>query len=173
MDKQNLQTRSGRKVGYPLIVILLLMFQFEGGAQEMPPRPTAAFFIQNMAFGAFALTLSGGTATVTTQGSRFATGGVILVNQGELFFPAIFGLQGNPGTIVHVLFGPDAVLTGSNGGAMTLHLEDSFPRDPIIINVAPPGNMQILVGGTLNIGNLPANPPGHYSGSFSIMFIQE
>ncbi|MEI6682761.1 MAG: DUF4402 domain-containing protein [Bacteroidota bacterium] len=173
MAKQKARTRWGRMVGYRLVVVLLLMIQFEGVAQEMPPRPTAAFFLQNMAFGAFALTLSGGTVTVSTQGARFATGGVILVNQGELYFPAIFGLQGNPGTIVHVLFGPDAVLTGSNGGSMTLHLEDSYPRDPIIINVAPPGNMQIMVGGTLNIGNLPANPPGHYSGSFSIMFIQE
>jgi hypothetical protein len=56
---------------------------------------------------------------------------------------------------------------------MTLHLGDSTPGDPIIINAAPPDNMQIRIGGTLVVGNVQANPAGFYTGSFSLMFIQE
>ena len=111
--------------------------------------------------------------TVTPFSVRFATGGVILVNQGYPYFPAIFGLEGNPGTIIHLLSGPDVILSGSNGGTMTLHLGDFYPGDPIIINAAPPATMQILVGGTLVVGSLFDNPPGFYSGSFYLIFIQE
>jgi hypothetical protein len=33
--------------------------------------------------------------------------------------------------------------------------------------------MQVRLGGTLGVGNQSVNPPGFYSGSFSLMFIQE
>jgi hypothetical protein len=110
---------------------------------------------------------------IYTSGSRSATGDIILVNLGYLFFPAIFELEGNPGSIVHYLAGPDATLTGSNGGSLTLHVGESDPGDPIIINVAPPGQIQIRVGGTLVVGIPLDNPPGSYSGSFMVTFIQE
>ncbi|MFZ4522398.1 MAG: DUF4402 domain-containing protein [Bacteroidales bacterium] len=139
----------------------------------MPPRPISVFFNQNLSFGAFSPGVSGGGVTVTSNGVRFSTGTVILVNQGYLYFPAIFLVEGNPGTIMHVLNGPDGILTGSNGGTMTLHLGESTPGDPIIINAAPPGNMQVRIGGTLVVGNAMANPAGYYNGSFSLMFIQE
>jgi len=153
--------------------IILLFSHLCANAQEMPPRPLSLYFVQNLAFGAFSVSGSGGTVTVTSYGVRFATGGVILVNQGYLYFPATFGIEGNPGTIIHPVLGPDATLTGSNGGSLTLHLTDSYPGDPIIINVAPPGHMQVFVGGTLYVGMLGSNPPGAYSGSFSVMFVQE
>ena len=153
--------------------ILLYVMPLQASAQEMPPRPVSAFFLQNLCFGAFALSMSGGTVTVTPNGTRFATGGVILVSQGYVYFPAIFGLEGNPGTIIHPLIGPDITLSGSNGGSMVLHLGNILPGDPVIINAAPPGYLQIVVGGTLEVGNMMANPPGNYSGTFSIMFIQE
>ena len=157
-----------------LLTCFIVLMGCQGAtAQEMPPRPVSAEFIQNLGFGGFALSISGGTVSVTPTGSRFATGGVILVSLGYLYYPAIFGLEGNPGTIIHLLNGPDAILTGSNGGSMTLQLGEAYPADPIIINVAPPGNMQVLLGGTLVVGNILANPPGYYSGSFSMMFIQE
>jgi hypothetical protein len=153
--------------------IMLFCIQFNVHAQEMPPRPIAAYFVQNLGFGAFSISLTGGTVTVTPFGSRMATGGVILVNMGYPYFPAVFGLEGNAGTILHPLNGPDAILSGSNGGSITLHLGDSNPGDPVILSVAPPGQTQVSVGGTLIVGSILANPAGFYSGSFSIMFIQE
>ena len=110
---------------------------------------------------------------VLSNGARFSTGSVILVNQGYLYYPAIFLLEGNPGTIVHLLNGPDALLVGSNGGTMTLQLGEATPGDPIIVNVNPPGTMQIRIGGTLVVGNQMSNPAGFYNGPFSLMFIQE
>jgi hypothetical protein len=101
------------------------------------------------------------------------TGDIILLNLGYLYFPALFELEGLPGTIVHYLAGPDATLTGSNGGYLTLQVGESYPGDPIIINVAPPGKMQIYIGGTIIVGNTLANPPGQYSGFFDVMFLQE
>lgn len=153
--------------------LLLMAFPIRGLSQEMPPRPVALYFYQNLSFGAFSPGFSGGTVTVNSAGARFSTGTVVLVSMGYLYFPAIFLLEGNPGTIVHLLNGPDALLTGSNGGSMTLHLGDSTPGDPIIINAAPPDNMQVMLGGTLVVGNMQANPGGFYTGSFSLMFIQE
>ncbi len=142
-------------------------------SQEMPPRPVSVSLNQNLSFGAFYPGVSGGTVTITSTGVRFAIGSVILVEMGYLYFPAVFLLEGNPGTIVHLLNGPDATLTGSNGGSMTLHLGESTPGDPIIINAAPPDNMQIKLGGVLEVGNQLSNPPGYYNGVFSLMFIQE
>ena len=152
---------------------LVLISHAQVYSQEMPPRPISVFFNQNLNFGAFSPGFSGGTVTVTSNGIRFSTGSVILVNQGYMYYPAIFLLEGNPGSIVHLLNGPDATLVGSSGGSMTLHLGDATPGDPIIINVAPPGNLQIRIGGTLIVGNQQANPAGYYNGSFSVMFIQE
>jgi hypothetical protein len=139
----------------------------------MPPKPVTLSFIQNLSFGGFSIDNTGGTVTVTPSGGRFATGGVILVNMGYQYFPAIFALEGNPGTITHLLNGPDVLLTGSTGGSMTLALGTSYPGDPIIINAAPPNTMQIFLGGSLNVGNLLANPPGYYTGVFFLMIIQE
>ncbi|MEI7664097.1 MAG: DUF4402 domain-containing protein [Bacteroidota bacterium] len=153
--------------------IILIYNPLASKAQEMPPRPVTVDMLQNLSFGGIALTDLGGTVTVTPSGSRYATGGVILVSQGFIYFPAIFELEGNPGTIIHPLFGPDIILTGSNGGSMTLHIDTSVPGDPLIINAAPPGKMQVIVGGTLHVGNMLANPPGSYTGVFTMMFIQE
>jgi hypothetical protein len=153
--------------------MLFLTVRLDLCAQEMPPRPIAASFIQNLGFGAFSPGLSGGSVIITSNGVRFATGSVVLVGQGYLYFPAIFGIEGNPGTILHLLNGPDETLVGSNGGSMILHLGEATPGDPIIINVAPPGVLQIRLGGTLTVGNPLSNPAGFYSGMFSLMFIQE
>jgi hypothetical protein len=153
--------------------VLMLFLSGATVAQEMPPKPVSLFFNQNLSFGAFSPGASGGTVTVNSNGVRFSTGTVILVSQGYLYFPSIFELEGNPGTIVHLLLGPDATLVGSGGGTMNLHLGDVTPGDPIIVNVAPPGRIQIRIGGTLTVGGQAANPPGFYNGYFNIMIIQE
>lgn len=159
--------------GIVCLCFFLLFPAISAKSQEMPPRPIGLSYYQNMAFGAFSPGLAGGTVTVTSTGVRFSTGSVFLADLGFLYFPAIFELEGNPGTICHLLNGPDATLLGSNGGSLTLQLGDTTPGDPIIINAAPPARMQIRLGGTLLVGNMQANPPGFYNGYFSIMIIQE
>jgi hypothetical protein len=162
-----------RKFLFSIVTLILMMSNLCTIAQEMPPRPIGISLVQNLNFGAFYQGISGGTINLLPNGIRYATGDIILLGLGYPYFPVIFGMEGNPGTIVHFLAGPDVVLTGSNGGSLILQIGDSDPGDPIIINVAPPNTMQINVGGTLTVGNSISNPPGYYLGSFSVMFIQE
>jgi hypothetical protein len=142
-------------------------------AQEKPPRPMAIYFYQNLNFGAFAVGSSGGYVYIDPYGGRNATGDIVLFTSGYPYFPAIFEIDANPGTVVHLLLGPDAILTGSNGGTLTLHLWDYIPGDPIIIYSSPPARTQVFIGGRLTVSNLMSNPPGSYSGLFELMFVQE
>jgi hypothetical protein len=158
---------------FSLTILIVFLSTFRTSAQEMPPRPIAVYALQTLNFGAFSTGLTGGTVIITPSGSRSASGDIILVSLGYLYFPAIFELEGNPGTITHFLAGPDVILTCSNGGSLTLVIGDSDAGDPIIINTAPPGRMQIRVGGTLFVGSPLANPAGSYTGSFMVTFIQE
>jgi hypothetical protein len=157
----------------PLIVILLLALSQEMTAQEPPPRPVQVTVLQNLGFGAFAHGLFGGSVIVNTGGARSYTGDIVLLNLGFSFSAAIFKLVANPGTLISILNGPDAQLIGSNGGFMILHIGDSFPLSPFVINSVPPDFTEMNIGGTLTVGNTAANPPGNYSGTFDITFIQE
>ena len=156
-------------------VILLLMSNKTLLAQEQPPQPISIYVNPEEAlnFGAFYPAASGGTITVSTNGSRTVTGDVVPINQGFTFSAATFEVGALPGTIIHVQNGPDAVLFGSNGGTMTLHLEDSDPFSPFISNVAPPGRTQVRISGTLIVGDILTNKPGNYTGTFTITFNQE
>lgn len=142
-------------------------------AQEKPPRPIAIDLYQNMSFGAFSQGNMGGTVTLSPYGMRYTTGDIVLFTMGWPYFPAIFEIEGNPGSVVHFLPGADAILTGNNGGTLLLHLGNYIPIDPIIINTIPPARTQVFLGGTLTVSNPMANPIGSYTGMFSVMFIQE
>ncbi len=159
--------------GLSLAILICFFAAGRVTAQEMPPRPIEVDFAQNLAFGALYQGTSGGTVTVTTSGLRSATGTIILIGQGYLYNPAIFYVIGNPGTIVHILNGADAILDGDHGGTLTVQLGNTLPGTPLILQVNPPLATQIYLGGTLIVGNPLANPAGSYSGWFSLMFIQE
>jgi hypothetical protein len=92
---------------------------------------------------------------------------------GYLFSSARFEIIANPGTVISVLNGPDATLTGNPSGSMTLQIGDSDPVSPFVTTV-PYGVITYLnVGGTLIVGAPGANPPGDYSGTFDITLVQE
>ena len=69
--------------------------------------------------------------------------------------------------------GPDVLLTGSNGGSLTLHIGDTSPTSPFINTYTPPGKTQVRVGATLLVGSPLANTVGSYNGTFLITFIQQ
>jgi hypothetical protein len=142
--------------------------------QEPPPRPlSVTVTAQNLSFGAFSQGAVGGTVTIASDGSRSATGDIILLTLGYSFSTALYELVANPGTVVSLLNGPDVVLPGSNGGSITLHIGASDPVSPFVITTVPPAYTPLNVGGTLTIGNPLSNPPGDFSGMFDITFIQE
>jgi len=158
-----------------LTVIFLLAASRKAKAQEPPPRPitVTVSLVQNLSFGAFYHGNTGGTVIIYPTGSRSATGDVVLLNLGYSFATGLYDVVANPGTLVSILNGPDAILTGSGGGSLTLHIGDSDPDSPFIITTMPPAATQLRIGGTLIVGNPGANPPGNYSGTFDVTFVQE
>jgi len=161
---------------YMLPAGLILFMIFDGlplQAQEMPPRPIAVYLEQDLSFGAFYHGFTGGDVIIYPDGSRSATGDVVLVNLGFLYFEAVFRVDANPGTLVSVLFGSQSILTGSNGGFMTVEVGESYPVSPFICTAVPPDRTAVSVGGRLIVGNSLANPVGDYSGLFMVTFIQE
>jgi hypothetical protein len=156
------------------IPFIFMLFIFQGAiAQILPPRPVTVTVTQNLGFGAFAHGAVGGTVIISSVGVRSATGDVILLGLGYSYSTATYRLVGNPGTLVSILNGSDVSLPGSNGGSMTLHIGSSNPVSPFIITTIPPAFTLLNIGGTLTVGNPAANPPGNYSGTFFITFIQE
>jgi hypothetical protein len=92
------------------------------------------------------------------------------LNFGVQFGQAIFEIDAPAGTIISILNGPDATLTGSNGGTMSLHLGNSYPASPFTTTVTPPARTPVSIGGTLTVGNATVSPPGSYTGTIDITF---
>jgi hypothetical protein len=155
--------------------IALLLFSLTATAQPPPPRPIAVFAnpAQGLIFGAFFQGPSGGTVILYPDGSRASTGSIILANLGYPYSPALFQVDANVGTVVSIMNGPDATLTGSNGGSIMLHLGAASTGPSFTTTIVSPSRTQVWIGGTLTVGNPLANPSGSYSGTFSVTFIQQ
>lgn len=155
-----------------LIVIILLLLPSTSFSQEPPPRPIRiTVTAQQLTFGAFTHGAAGGTVTVNPSGLRTSTGDVVLLDLGYAYYPTVYEIIAIPGTVISILNGPDAILTGSSGGSITLTVGSSDPPSPFV--TTPPFPNLISVGGTITIGNAAANPPGNYSGTYDIIFVQE
>jgi hypothetical protein len=142
---------------------------------DLPPDPGAmsVYTVQNMSFGTFSQGLSGGTVTVSANGTRSVTGTIVPLNLGVQHFEAVFEVDSPQGSIISIINGPDATLTGSNGGTMTLKIGNSDPQSPFTIIDPQPIKTPVRIGGTLTVGNATASPPGTYSGTIYITFNQE
>jgi hypothetical protein len=162
---------SYRKFIKLIVISGLLVFILSNNvaAQEDPPRPINVTVTQNLAFGTFYHGAVGGSVSVSPAGVRSSGGDVILLMTG-LYYSAIYRITGPPGTVVSLLNGPDVLLPGSGGGSLSLHIGNSNPASPFVLT---PGPFFVNVGGTLTVGNSVANPPGSYSGTFNITFVQE
>lgn len=137
------------------------------------PGGLYVYTIQNLAFGAFYHGNTGGSVIIENDGTRTVTGDIVALNLGISYFNAIFEIEAPPGTIVSILNGPDATLTGSNGGSMILSIGTSLPAAPFSTTLLPPSRTQVNIGGTLTVGNNATSPPGTYTGTFYITFNHE
>lgn len=155
--------------------LFLLIYGLTVQAQPPPPRPINVFInpAQGLIFGAFFQGVTGGTVILFPDGSRSATGDLVLANLGVPFSPAIYEIDANAGTLISILNGPDVTLTGSNGGSIRLHIGSSSPASPFITTAIPPARTQVRIGGTLTVGSPLANPSGSYNGTYSVTFIQQ
>ncbi len=171
--------RIGMKVTDRLLTALLSAVLFSLAApvkaQEPPPRPViiTANPSQLLAFGAFSPGASGGTITVAPNGTRSSSGDIVLLSLGYVYTPAMFYVRANPGTVLSLLVSPPVTLTGSGGGTLTLQIAGSLPSSPFVTSLPWPQQTTLLVGGSLTVGNTASNPPGNYSGNFSITLIRE
>ena len=166
---------------YPLLRKLLLPFLLFSGmilltekaiAQEDPPAPIVVTVstLQHLSFGTFIQNGVLGTVTVTPQGSRIASGSIILPTFFSVVTPSLFEIAAKPGTLITINNGPDSQLTGSNGGFLTLQVGDASTGTTFITSAL---NTEVFIGGTLVVGSVLANPPGEYSGVFQVTFIQQ
>lgn len=144
-------------------------------AQEEPPVPLVITpTAQGLGFGAFTYAVTSGTVTITPASGRSSTGDLILLNLGYSFSAALYEVVGNNGAVVSILNGADATLNRSGGGGtMTLHIGDSNPTSPFVLTVPYPTPTMLYIGGTLTVGSSATNPPGDYSGTFDITYVQE
>ncbi len=159
------------------VIALLVLCAFSGVvmAQEPPPRPVTITYnsSQPLAFGAFSPGVAGGNVTVNPDGTRSSAGDIVLLSLGFAYTPAMFYVEANEGTVLSVLVDPPVTLTGSGGGSLTLQVAGSLPTSPFVTTLPWPEQTTVLVGGILTVGNIIANPPGNYTGNFSITLVQE
>jgi hypothetical protein len=157
-----------------LPVLLWFLGSREASAQEPPPRPIRInATAQGLSFGAFYHGATGGTITITPASARSSTGDVVLLGLGFPFSAALFEVHAHRGTVISILNGPDAVLTGIPSGTMSLHIGSSNPASPFVSNVNFNVAIPLYIGGILTVGNSAANPPGSYTGTFDITLVRE
>jgi hypothetical protein len=162
----------GLRLTTPLALLISLFASIRVYGQEPPPRPITVTASTSLSFGSFSQGASGGTVTVPANGVRIASGDVILLNMTPSYSAAVFEVVGNPGTMVSILSWPAGVLSGTPSGSMTLQINTSYPT-PFVINTTPPFSTLLYIGGVLTVLNPGSNPPGSYTGTFNITFIQE
>ena len=145
-------------------------FYIPAFSQEQPPKPikVTVSILQNLNFGKFCYSNTSGKVIIDSDGFRTPSGDIILISSPT--FAALYNLEALPGTLITILNGPDAILTGSSGGTLSLKIGNSNPISPFIVTGA---NTIVTIGGTLTVGVVGANPPGYYSGTFTVTFIQQ
>ena len=120
---------------------------------------------QGLAFGSF-VSGSGGTVTVSTNGGRSASGGVLLIPS-STSSAAQFTVTGDAdATYTIQLPGNDFVTLTGPGGDMVINDFTSSPSGATG-QLSAGGSQTLLIGGTLNIAN--GQLPGNYSGSFTVI----
>ena len=153
------------------LIVCSIIIYIPANAQEQPLKPIVVTvdILQNLNFGTFCYgNGSGTTVTITSAGARSSTGNIILIS--SAVSAALYSVKAIPGTLITISNGPDAILTGSNGGTLQLHIGDSFPMSPLITTG---DETPVTIGGILTVGSSAANPPGIYGGSFFVTFIQQ
>lgn len=137
-----------------------------------PPNQIQVFNIRGLDFGSFYPSATGGSVIVDYNGLRTPTGDVVLVG-GGIGEPAIFEVVLIPGRLVSIELQPSTILSQIGGtGTMTLYIGPSDRGTSFVTTGGHPFRNQVNVGGTLEVRSPAANPPGNYTGSFTVTFHQ-
>jgi hypothetical protein len=117
--------------------------------------------LSDLSFGSFYCGSTGGTITISPDGTRTATGSVVLL--GGTWSAARFNVKSNNANPITV----SSFIQTS--GTLTLNISNADLSVPTVIN---PAGTDFTLGGTLTVGNPAANPKGDYTISFDIIFSQ-
>lgn len=162
-----------------LFILALLSVITLKGQPSLPPRNITVNSTQALHFGSFCLENSGsagGTVTVDWQGNRTSSGQIYLLPTAPAHQAAIFEISLCQGRSVIISYPQTIVLTGSNGGSLTLNVgptEKGGNGSLFQVDGDCSFITQLRVEGTLIVGSNSANPAGTYTGSFSIIFNQQ
>ena len=127
-------------------------------------KPLSILQLEDLDFGTFAATASGGTVVIEpVDGGRSTTGGVVA--NGGSPRAAQFLTYATAGSVLLVTRGPLSVLTREGGGA-TMAVTALTLNGPTARVVNPAGVLDLRVGGTLAVG--PNQLDGIYTGSFTV-----
>lgn len=127
--------------------------------------------IQDLNFGTFLSSGSGGTLTISNTSVRSATGNVIPVLS-STFSPAVFSVYaGNIArTLRSLSYSTSVTLTRIGGGGTMMVTLNAYT--PTIPGNGTPlkkfKSLEYTIGGKLTVGTLTANPGGVYTGSFTV-----
>ncbi len=159
-----------------LAVMVALFIIGEPIAQPtLPQRSVTVTATQALHFGTFTMTgPAGGTITVGFNGVRSSTGSIYLSALPPAAQPAIFEIKLCQGRNITVILPSNIILTGSNGGTMTLQLgptEKGASGSKFAVGNNCNFITTLRVGGILYVPGIA--PPGIYTGSFEITFEQE
>ena len=136
---------------------------------EVAAQTIAVTSEQGLSFGDFTpINDLGGTVSISNAGVRSSTGSISLIGSSSAFFYSIFTITTDSTTPVTVTINePTGILSGSNGGTISLTLGVSDPEAPSVSSVSP---AEVHIGGTLTLGSRAENPPGTYDGNVLITF---
>ena len=158
-----------------LTMILFVCVCFSYAQPVLPQRAITVTPTQGIHFGTFCLTsISGGTITVGYDGSRNKTGNIALFMKAPTAHPAIFEIKLCEGRNVIINFDVTTILSGSNGGTLTLNLgptEKGINGASFLTNSDCNFITPLRMGGTLLVPGTAI--PGTYTGSFAITFNQQ
>jgi len=158
-----------------LLTALLFCTVASNAQPDLPQRTITVTATQAIHFGTFCVTGgAGGTVIVGFDGSRSSTGDILLLPISPTAQPAIFEVKLCQGRNVIITFAATAILTGSNGGTLTLDIgptEKGISGSSFTTNSDCNFITPLRVGGTLNVPGTALS--GSYTGSFNITFNQE
>jgi hypothetical protein len=156
----------------PLFCGLLFLAFFEPTGMKAQP-PLRVNVVQDLSFGSFVVSVSGGTITITPEGTRTTTGTIVPLSI-STEAPAIFEVS-KPGSSqkqVNIVFPASAYLTRSGGSERIVvnNFKSDKPSDSFLVSNV---TQRVNVGATLTVQGLSTNPPGNYAGTFSVTFAYE
>jgi Domain of unknown function (DUF4402) len=158
---------------FNLTLALLICFSSSLAQPALPQRFNTLRAIQPIHFGSFCITGgSGGTVSVGYDGSRSATGDIVLLNVPPFAQPAIFEIKlGQSASVCFNYEPPYLLLTGGSGSvAFVVGPTNKGPNGALFTTNANTVS-QLRVGGTLTV--MGSSPPGFYSGIFAISFSRQ